>query len=799
MNPNPEKAISQNNPEVGANNSMANAFEKLGVSPASFPAEPTREVVPEKPTRNKKYHKTSSRNHSGPNHKADRTALSLELAEINKIRDRIKRDLARFEEDKNIANQEIAEIKTRIKEAEASGQPDAVIRWNARLEKANDLLGMVEKTAPSVDPISDVAIRRELYEYRRARQKQEGADSRINKGNDPKADEEYQQAQSKAFEIKEKIEALLKKRDENMAIFNPAQNDSIGNIRTEGSALMREVQPEADPEELIRIAPEGSVSGSLELAQQEGGTEAIDQGGMIGSGEDARIEIPIEIPVENAEEGAKPELPPLESPVEDSSKKTSEHLLRVEARAKEVSARQKEIAEKYDIASIEEKIELEKESASLVREKEKFAESTVSREAEPNVVSEKSAQATADDWREEAVKNWEETSGKKVPDLELEHTPEEHDAILPVPTEVVGETVVTQQERQKGETRPVLNAEQIIALNEKNRVTREKILARIANEEEGVIERMEKSRMSSGLVRNTVIATALLSILVVSVLPKITNDFSSHRESRGRISQTVGTASEAPAREEASALEIAPPTAEEFEAALKSAENANNHVPTAESPTETPAQAVSAGELFNQPLITDFAPPEQVSSAIPEEKGEIVDGLVSSPLDTPASEQVAPTPARTMSTGETMSYFETSPHGPSSQMSQKVVPSNTAELAQIEAYGDKVFLDDMDALFGIKKGPLGIFGRTSGIDSPHMKNPDSGFLGKTVNEILSAKPDTEVVGGAKTFGINNAEAHTKMVNYINNVRRVSGVGLNTSEKLADFVRNAAIVNAKLPK
>lgn len=165
-------------------------------------------------------------------------------------------------------------------------------------------------------------------------------------------------------------------------------------------------------------------------------------------------------------------------------------------------------------------------------------------EPENNTMENIPPQATANDWQEEAVKNW-ESEGGKVLEAELQHTPEEHDAILPTLTEIVDETIGTPQEGQEvafeklatsieapielKETRPALNEEQILVYNEKNRLTREKALEVVETIEKVATERVEKSGMNSNLFRNTAIAAALVSILVASVLPKLNVDYSTNK------------------------------------------------------------------------------------------------------------------------------------------------------------------------------------------------------------------------------------------------------------------------------
>ena len=101
----------------------------------------------------------------------------------------------------------------------------------------------------------------------------------------------------------------------------------------------------------------------------------------------------------------------------------------------------------------------------------------------------------------------------------------------------------------------------------------------------------------------------------------------------------------------------------------------------------------------------------------------------------------------------------------------------------------------MDILFGESKF-LG-FGHTDGINSINWKDPQVGFGGKTVVEILNANPSTIPSEGGRTFGIENSEATSKMKSYLLNVTSMTGVNPNSNEKVVDFIRRASV--AKLSK
>ncbi|KKS27319.1 MAG: hypothetical protein UU88_C0008G0018 [Parcubacteria group bacterium GW2011_GWC1_42_11] len=77
------------------------------------------------------------------------------------------------------------------------------------------------------------------------------------------------------------------------------------------------------------------------------------------------------------EKNMKQELPPLEFTHTDEQPKEKESFSPIELREKEIIERQKEIANKTDIASIEEKVELEKELSSIAKRLEENASEAI--------------------------------------------------------------------------------------------------------------------------------------------------------------------------------------------------------------------------------------------------------------------------------------------------------------------------------------------------------------------------------------------------------------------------------------
>lgn len=168
-------------------------------------------------------------NASGPTNKENKIAIREEISDFKKIKDHTQKDLARIEGDRAVVTNEIREIKTRIKEAAESGHANIAKNWETRLKKAVDILGMIEKTSPTIKSFSDEAILKELKNYRHARHQQEQAELRVNKGEDLRAQGDYSRAQNEAFTISQKIEDLLKTKKESTLPGNssPAQTDSV--------------------------------------------------------------------------------------------------------------------------------------------------------------------------------------------------------------------------------------------------------------------------------------------------------------------------------------------------------------------------------------------------------------------------------------------------------------------------------------------------------------------------------------------------------------------------------------------
>lgn len=186
------------------------------------------------------------------------------------------------------------------------------------------------------------------------------------------------------------------------------------------------------------------------------------------------------------------------------------------------------------------------------------------------------------------------------------------------------------------------------------------------------------------------------------------------------------------------------------------------------SSVETPAREVSAEEFLNETLHTTFTPEQTIPT---QEAG---------PKDFLMEEFTNKAPEKA-----SLSSF----------IQPEILPGDVAGLAQIEAGADTILHNDIDLLLGESKFLW--FGHTDGVDSINWKDPQVGFSGKTVTEIMSSNPGTLPVNGGKTFGIENYEATSKMKEYLRSVASMSGLHHNSNENVVDFIHRASV--AKLSK
>lgn len=202
---------------------------------------------------------------------------------------------------------------------------------------------------------------------------------------------------------------------------------------------------------------------------------------------------------------------------------------------------------------------------------------------------------------------------------------------------------------------------------------------------------------------------------------------------------------------------------------------------------ETPARTVSANEFLGEEFLN-----EQLHTTFtPEEAGTII-----TPQVIPTPEQVVASPVEPKDVlMEGVTHEASEQYVPTSFIQPEILPGNTAELAYVMASADAIINTDMDILFGESKF-LG-FGHTNGVDSINWKDPQVGFGGKTVTEIMSSTPSAVPAEGGRTFGVENFEATNKMKEYLSSVTSMTGVNPNSNEKVVDFIRRASV--AKLSK
>lgn len=233
------------------------------------------------------------------------------------------------------------------------------------------------------------------------------------------------------------------------------------------------------------------------------------------------------------------------------------------------------------------------------------------------------------------------------------------------------------------------------------------------------------------------------------------------------------------------------------------ATNAQELVVTKEEPSPqgmkeaTPEEIVSSDEFLEKPLFTEFETSEQPIVNIVEKSEQ--------PEETPVVAETEPAPEETapvISVPQEILPVEAE-EAPIEEyvapMPQEITPGDTTVFTHIEAQADEVLRNDMDEIFGEKKGPLGILGHTNGMESKNWKDSQLGFGVKTVGDVLRANPPQPTAEGQTSFGIENNDLVDKMKKYLTNVSQVSGLSLEANEGslLADFIRRSAI--AKLSK
>lgn len=115
---------------------------------------------------------------------------------------------------------------------------------------------------------------------------------------------------------------------------------------------------------------------------------------------------------------------------------------------------------------------------------------------------------------------------------------------------------------------------------------------------------------------------------------------------------------------------------------------------------------------------------------------------------------------------------------------QEITPNDP----QVIAYADHQVRDHLTTLFG-SKGFLG-FGAKEGIESISWKDPEIGFSGKTIQEIMDATPSTFPEDGERHFGIENKYDTEKMKNYIRATQEATGVVSLPGENVLEYIKRA---------
>ncbi|MFZ2303801.1 MAG: hypothetical protein WAV98_03380 [Minisyncoccia bacterium] len=223
--------------------------------------------------------------------------------------------------------------------------------------------------------------------------------------------------------------------------------------------------------------------------------------------------------------------------------------------------------------------------------------------------------------------------------------------------------------------------------------------------------------------------------------------------------------------------------------------------------TETPVQEIvkemahettaSYGDFLEKPLFTEFETSEQTSVGttiepeLPQEESVVIAEELTPEKFVPVIselQEILPEETKESTAEESVA-----------QIPQEITPGDATKLAQIEIQAEEVLQNDIDMIFGEKKGPFGILGHTNGIESKDWKDPQVGFGAKTVGDILKASPLPPNIDDNLSFGIENLSKVEKMKKYLANVNYISGLSLEANEgsSIPDFIRRSAI--AKLSK
>lgn len=730
------------------------------------------------------------------------TALSI--LEQNKIKDRqlaeeLKRDekmldkeverlenvYSQFTEDLKVLEGRLAE-ETNTKERK---------RLNALMSQAQDhlraLRNILPKEAPGPATEHDVEVFKDIVEkfkrYEKARREQTMADIKLNEGRGSFG--EVNRAQTEAHQLHEEIVALTKKGEIviNRDVPNPVTDDSV-NIHT--------------GEEDEKIAREHKEKHPL-------ATEA--------RAEDQNL----------SEKNMSQETPPISTPSEQQPKtpeeKKTEGALKFKETLKEQLA---ELEGRTDPASNAERAEIERTlsdiDSALGKTAENLQQNNTAKEVEETVST-----GTADNWQEEAVKNF-ESMGHKV--LEAELLPKEKKNIpLPLMTEVVElppqkevalepsepEAPAPAATPEKGVSYPVLDKEGIEAVAEKNKLTRERALGLISKIEDDVNAHAEKVGVTEKILRvaarwNTLKSEHRLAYTTLMLLA------GAGSVGTGTIAAGGALAITTKALHLVSGAGIFYSKEKQYEAEAKNANIERTPEQIAKDRIKAIAWGVVGGGLLSYVLAWEAKEIGEGLAGIMGEFKEVsaiaktdivppkIDS-VSAPEITPATEggeEITPetfaeqTPPRMASIEELIEKpfprdLDLPPQvhfDETSTMPSEILPEDP----QVLAYANEMTHNHLDEMFG-SKGFLG-FGAEEGADSINWKDPDIGFANKTVEEVLNAKPSAFPDDGARHFGIEDYSATQKMQEYLRIAKEQTGLVPQKGETVDDFIHRGAAAN-----
>lgn len=809
----------------------------------------------------------------GPAVKKTQEERDEEKRLLNQARERLEKDELRFKKEaremldaRSVFVEDIKLLKKSL--VGATGTQEK--RLKALLSQAEDHVRVIDEVSPRVEPSAERgafvfrSIVEKFKQYEKARRAQAHAEIKVNEGVE-KYKGEYTRAQAEAASLHGEITSLIKEGEIVIARDkpNPITDDSVHmDTGKEDEARARERKTKEE-EQIDEQEVKGVIFGGPATEEEKKMQEDMDE---LNKDKKMKFEQPTKEQdvaekdlLATAYVGSYAEKTVLPKGNEDvlPVRNEGEHALRVDARIKEVEARQAELEAVPASPFLSkdhgmELDELKKEAESLAEEKKKSPLPVLNEVAE--VVVPPSQPTT--------------TAAEATPE-EIHGTPRNpEEAVLAF------EKHLTAQEKVK----PVLSQEEIMAIAEKNKIVRERALGNIAAldaQVEAVAEgknllkyvrsaaeswkkiplpyrvlltsgiavsgagamaagalatgstllaagagfralsgavlftgmeelmrrqherKTGKPITASAAARQTFLAGAL-AIVVAGLLPTaMHNAFDLAAPEVAALSQA----------EIAKAAEIAKLKAEitaeasQGQANLAALENlTENTAPSSGEPSEwmksldarmaenlTPERAQAIGGEISKALAENDV--EKIA-ALEEEMGITHNEFLKLLGE---SRSVEGLPHAELS--ESMRHTLATMGSPVETIAPTIIPGDAALLAATEARASEVLAGDMDKLFGGPK--FAWFGHVNGLDSINWKDPEVGFGGKTVSEILSAKPASIPMDGGKTFGIENYEATQKMQRYITNITNISGTTPNANEKVADFIRRAAL--AKLSK